>query len=157
MGKVRCRAMIVAGTLLTCWTCASALNPSLDISQYAHTAWKNRDGFTRGSISALAQTPDGYLWLGTEFGLVRFDGVKATPWQPPSGAQLPSNGIFHLLVARDGTLWIGTDKGLASWKNHKLKTYPELDQPIISMLQDRDGAIWIGGGQLPTGAKVCVV
>ena len=93
MGKVRCRAMIVACILLTCCTCASALDPSLDISQYAHTAWKSRDGFTRGAIQALAQTPDGYLWLGTEFGLVRFDGVKATPWQPPPGPQLPNGSL----------------------------------------------------------------
>ena len=89
MGKVRCRAMIVAGILLACCVCASGLNPSLDISQYAHTAWKARDGFVRGSINDLAQTPDGYLWLGTEFGLVRFDGVKATPWQPPRPSRPP--------------------------------------------------------------------
>jgi ligand-binding sensor domain-containing protein len=45
---------------------AFALNPALDISQYAHTSWKVRDGLVRGLISSMAQTPDGYLWLGTE-------------------------------------------------------------------------------------------
>ena len=74
---------VLAGMLLAWSTCVFALNPALDVSQYAHTSWKIRDGFTRGIIIAIAQTPDGYLWLGTEFGLVRFDGLRALPWQPP--------------------------------------------------------------------------
>src|SRR5215471_11560275 len=100
--------------------CTFALNPDLDISQYAHISWKIRDGFTKGSINTIAQTPDGYLWLGTEFGLVRFDGVRTVPWQPPLDQHLPSNEIVRLRVTRDGTLWIGTVKGLASWKDGKL-------------------------------------
>src|ERR1700760_2998648 len=92
---------------------AFALDPSLDVSQYAHTAWKVREGFAKGAILQIAQTPDGYLWLGTEFGLLRFDGVRAVPWQPPHGEQLPSNYIGSLRVSQDGTLWIGTLKGLA--------------------------------------------
>src|SRR6266581_5766787 len=101
--------------LLTCCSCALALNPALDISQYAHTAWKSRDGFPKGATSSIAQTPDGYLWLGTEFGLVRFDGVRNVPWSPPPGEHLPSNNILKLLVTRDGRLWIGTATGLAGW------------------------------------------
>jgi ligand-binding sensor domain-containing protein len=85
------------------------------VSQYTHTAWKVSDGFTQGAILAIAQTPDGYLWLGTEFGLYRFDGVRAVPWRPPAGQELPSQYIYSLLVARDGSLWIGTDGGAASW------------------------------------------
>src|SRR6478736_3307165 len=100
--------------------CAFALDPALDVSQYAHTAWKIRDGFSKGIIKSIAQTPDGYLWLGTEFGLLRFDGVRAVPWQPPSDQLLPSSDIWGVLGARDGTLWIGTSKGLASWKGAKL-------------------------------------
>src|SRR5271157_3806617 len=99
MGNVRKRAGVVAGFLLAWCACACALDPTLDISQYAHTSWKLRDGFTKGTIGSIAQTPDGYLWLGTEFGLVRFDGVRAVPWQPPAGQQLPSNYIRGLLVA----------------------------------------------------------
>ena len=97
--------------LLVCWRSAFALNPSLDINQYAHTAWTVRDGFFKGIINAIAQTPDGYLWLGTDFGLLHFDGVRSVPWQPPSGEQLPSELITSLLAARDGRLWIGTMKG----------------------------------------------
>ena len=62
-----------------------ALNPSLEVSQYARTTWRVRNGFSVGAIFAMAQTPDGYLWLGAEFGLFRFDGIRSTPWQPPAG------------------------------------------------------------------------
>lgn len=99
---------ILLGMLLAARPCAFALDPSLDISQYAHKAWRVRDGFVKGTISSIAHTPDGYLWLGTEFGLQRFDGVQPVPWQPPAGQHLPSSSVLGLLAARDGTLWIGT-------------------------------------------------
>jgi signal transduction histidine kinase/ligand-binding sensor domain-containing protein len=135
-------AVVVLSIRLACCSFAFALDPALDISQYAHTAWKVRDGFARGFIYAIAQTPDGYLWLGTEFGLLRFDGVRAVPWRPPNG-QLPSNDIPTLLVTRDGTFWIGTTKGLASWKDGKLTTYSELNgSRIFALLEDRNGTVW---------------
>src|ERR1700749_1065066 len=97
-------SLLLAGMLLAWCPCAMALDAALDVSQYAHTAWKIRDGFTKGVITSIAQTPDGYLWLGTEFGLLRFDGVRAVPWQPPSGERLPGRYIRSLVVARDGAL-----------------------------------------------------
>src|SRR5215469_7718876 len=153
-GRVVAAAMgiVLAGTLLALCPCAKALDPSLDASQYAHTAWKTHDGFAKGYIRGIAQTPDGYLWLGTESGLLRFDGVRPTPWQPPPGQHLPDNFIWSLLAARDGTLWIGTSKGLASWKDRKLTQYPELaGQYIFKILEDSEGTIWAGGGGIPTG------
>src|SRR5246500_5581579 len=100
--------LVLPLAILFACRCAFALDPSLDISQYAHTAWKIRDGSFKGVIEAIAQTPDGYLWLGTEAGLLRFDGVQYVPWQPPAGGQLPSSIITSLLAARDGAPWIGT-------------------------------------------------
>src|SRR5262245_4754330 len=125
-GRHLARGIVLVGMLLAWCPCTFALNPALDISQYAHTSWKIREGFTKGIIDSIAQTPDGYLWLGTEFSLLRFDGVRNVPWQPPSGQRLPSNWITRLLTARDGTLWIGTSKGLVSWKDGKLTQYTEL-------------------------------
>src|SRR5579862_3787432 len=92
------QAILALCALLACCPCASALDPSLDISQYAHTSWTVRDGFFKGQMEAIAQTPDGYLWLGTELGLLRFDGVRAVPWQPPAGARLASSYIRSLLA-----------------------------------------------------------
>ena len=102
---------MLAGLLMAA-PCTFALNPALDVSQYAHTAWKIRDGFVKGSVLSIAQTPDGYLWLGTAFGLSRFDGVRNVPWEPPPNQHLPSSVISRLVAARDGTLWIGTFNGL---------------------------------------------
>ena len=99
----------------------------------------------------MAQTPDGYLWLGTEFGLFRFDGVPVIPWQPPAGQHLP-DAPYSLLVTRDGTLWIGTFAGLVSWNGGKLTSYPELGgQFVTSLLEDREGTVWAGtlGGPAP--------
>jgi len=137
--------------------CAFALNPALDVNQYAHTAWRIRDGFPKGQIIAIAQTSDGYLWLGSEFGLLRFDGVRNVPWQPAGDQHLPSDEIFSLLAARDGTLWIGTYNGLASWRDGKLTQYPELaGQYVFKLLEDREGTVWVGSTGVPIG-KLCTI
>jgi signal transduction histidine kinase len=146
---------VLTGMLLAGHPCALALNPALDVSQYAHTAWKIREGFSKGTIVAIAQTQDGYLWLGTEFGLLRFDGVRYVAWQPPADQGLPSSYIRSLLAARDGTLWIGTAEGLASWKVGHVTRYPELaGQSVGTLLEDHEGTVWAGGHAAPAG-KLC--
>src|SRR5262249_6419740 len=136
--------------------CADALNPSLDVSQYAHTSWKISDGFAKGSIDSIAQTPDGYLWLGTEFGLMRFDGVKNVAWQPPN-QRLPSDHILQLMTSRDGTLWIGTTQGVATWKDGVLMQLPQFAGRVNSVVfEDREGTIWAGSYGMPRGS-LCAV
>src|SRR5262249_1910961 len=153
---MRCRIVFLLIVLLKCCASAFALDPSLDLSQYAHTEWTIRDGFTKGAIHSIAQTPDGYLWLGTESGLLRFDGIRAVPWQPPGNQHLPPGTIRALLVSHDGTLWIGA-RGLASWKNGKLSEYPEFAQLFVyTLLEDHDGKIWVASGGIPFG-KLCAV
>jgi signal transduction histidine kinase/ligand-binding sensor domain-containing protein len=144
------------GALLLC-SCAFALDPALDVSQYAHTSWKIREGFSKGIILSIAQTPDGYLWLGTEFGLLRFDGVRNVPWQPPADQPLPSRYITSLLATREGTLWIGTRKGLASWRGGKLTRYPELaGLAVYRLVGDQEGTVWAGAWGTPTG-RLCAI
>ena len=150
------RVLLLACAALVCGQTAFALDPSLDISQYAHTAWTVRDGFSLGNIYAMAQTPDGYLWLGTEFGLFRFDGIRTIPWQPPAGQQLPDRNINALLVTRDGTLWIGTFGGLVTWSGGKLTRRPELGTQFVSSLfEDREGTVW--AGSLATPGRLCAI
>ena len=154
-------ALITIGTLFLLGALpALALDPSLDISQYGHTAWTARDGFSVGAIFAIAQTPDGYLWLGSEFGLYRFDGLHAVTWQPPAGQQLP-NKPYSLLVTRDGTLWIGTFAGLVSWNGRELTRYPEVGENFVtSLLEDREGTVWAGilDGRLGSSAgRLCAI
>jgi signal transduction histidine kinase/ligand-binding sensor domain-containing protein len=151
------RVLVALGLLVIFCPNALALDPSLDISQYAHTAWNSREGLFNGGVQTIAQTPDGYLWLGTAFGLLRFDGNRSVPWQPPNGAMLPSSDIVSLAAARDGTLWIGTFRGLASWKGGKLVQYHELDgQSVYALLEDHEGTVWAGGWTTPTG-RLCEI
>jgi signal transduction histidine kinase/ligand-binding sensor domain-containing protein len=121
-----------------------ALDPPLQIAQYAHTSWTARDGALLGLVFAIAQTPDGYLWVAGSFGLFRFDGLRFVPWQPPKGRSLPDSP-YSLLVSRDGTLWIGTFNGLASWNGTELTRYPQTDSGFVtSLLEDHEGTIWAG-------------
>ena len=134
-----------------------ALDPSLAVSQYAHTAWTVRDGFSLGAVFAMAQTPDGYLWLGNGSGLFHFDGVRFVRWQPPAGEQQPIAGVYSLLCARDGTLWIGTFEGLASWRDGRLTWFHEFDEMFVtSMLEDRNGTVWVGA-LTRDGGRLCTV
>ena len=123
---------------------ALALDSPLQIAQYAHTSWTARDGALLGLIFAIAQTPDGYLWVAGSFGLFRFDGLRFVPWQPPKGQALPGSP-YSLLVSRDGTLWIGTFNGLASWNGTELTRYSQTDSGFVtSLLEDHEGTIWAG-------------
>jgi signal transduction histidine kinase/ligand-binding sensor domain-containing protein len=147
----------LAATMLGWSPAVLALNPSLDLSQYSHASWRVRDGVLKDAVSAIAQTRDGYLWLGTQFGVIRFDGVRYQAWQPPTGQHLPSNYIRSLLGARDGSLWIGTELGLARWKNGMLRLYPELAERAVGvLLEDRGGTVWAGTRQ-PRPGLLCAV
>lgn len=157
MGKAHTRALVLLISVLTFCAHAYALDPSLELSQYAHTAWTIREGFFQGNIYSIAQGQDGYLWLGTEFGLLRFDGNRSIPWQPPAGQNLPGSGITSLLASTDGTLWIGTYAGLVSWNGAKLTRYPELDNQLVAaLLQDHEGTVWAGSLGTPSG-RLCAI
>ncbi|MBV9264797.1 MAG: hypothetical protein JO061_01375, partial [Acidobacteriaceae bacterium] len=155
---MRNRFLLVAALFLELGTSAYALNPSLDISQYGHNSWTISDGFCRGSVHAIAQTQDGYLWLGSEFGLVRFDGVRCVPWPQQGLEQLPNTYIRSLLAARDGNLWIGTPGGLATWKDGKVSERPGFaGQEVGALLEDRDGTIWAGTGFQTVVGRLCAI
>jgi ligand-binding sensor domain-containing protein len=150
--------LIAAVIVLTCGAYAFALNPGLDISQYAHTAWSVNRGFAKGRIRSVTQSVDGYLWLATEFGVLRFDGVRTINWEPPSREALPSTDIRSLRWARDGTFWIGTYRGLVSWNGRTLTRYPELDGQVIeAVLEDREGTLWVVAGWTLSESSLCRV
>jgi signal transduction histidine kinase/streptogramin lyase len=152
------RALAAACVIASGPVDALALDTSLDVSQYAHTAWRIREGFATGLLTSIAQTPDGYLWIGGENGLTRFDGLRNVPWRPHSGEALP--GAVRLLTAgRDGTLWIGTSEGLASLKDGRLTTYPRLaGQFINGLVEDREGTLWVGASNRANGTPtICQI
>ena len=142
--RARVGRWVLAASLLVGAGAAHALDASLDINQYGHPAWRVREGFAKGPINTVVQTPDGYLWLGTPLGLLRFDGMRAVEWKPPSGATLPDRRIRVLAVGRDGRLWIGTLNGLASWDGRTLAVYPRFDGTFINgIAEDDEGTVWV--------------
>ncbi len=79
---------------------------------YLIDTWETEDGLPENSATAMVQTPDGYLWFGTFKGLVRFDGVKFTVFNPANTPGLPSAAIVNLHLDRAGRMWVSTDRGL---------------------------------------------
>jgi signal transduction histidine kinase/ligand-binding sensor domain-containing protein len=137
---------------------AWAVDPGRRISQQAHTAWRIQDGLFSSGPRTVVQTNDGYLWVGTDAGLLRFDGVRFVPWSPGNGQRLPSSQIYTLLAATDGSLWIATVAGLSRWKNQTLTNFPAGPGGVASILEDSKGSIWFGQANPPAGSgSLCQV
>src|SRR6266581_6168827 len=85
---------------------ARALDPNRQTSQYVRQQWSTRGGLLEGAVHAIAQTPDGYLWIGTEKGLVRFDGLNFSLLQPSDSGIFPAGPILSLAVDGEGNLWV---------------------------------------------------
>src|SRR5260370_27846692 len=87
---------------------AFALDPSLQPSQYVLDNWQIPEGLPQTSVQAIARTPDGYLWVGTQEGLARFDGVRFTPFDSNNESAFSDNYISALFVDRAARMWIVT-------------------------------------------------
>jgi signal transduction histidine kinase/ligand-binding sensor domain-containing protein len=129
----------------------AALDPARPIAQYGHTAWRIQDGSV-DAAGEITQTADGYLWLGTSNGFLRFDGVKFVRYNPP-GLNLPTRGFTFLLGSRDGSLWIGTTSGLRRLKDGRLQNYtgPNETSGISTIIEDDEGAVWVTRYRVPPG------
>lgn len=105
------------------------------------------NGLPQNTVQALAQTRDGYVWLGTEAGLVRFDGVAFQVFDRTSSPALPSGDIRCLLATRDGTLWVGTSAGLARWSAGAVTVFSTRDglpdNGVLGLEETKDGTLWV--------------
>jgi signal transduction histidine kinase/ligand-binding sensor domain-containing protein/DNA-binding response OmpR family regulator len=143
---VRVSALLLSVTL--CGGVAFGLDPHKAITQYAHHFWTSQDGLPHNSVRAMAQTTDGYMWLGTHAGLARFDGVRFTVFNRSNTEGLNVDLVLALAAARDGSLWIGGRDGFfGRYKDGKFvpyslgETIP--DNNIRDILEDRQGNVWI--------------
>ncbi|HEY8550018.1 MAG TPA: two-component regulator propeller domain-containing protein [Vicinamibacterales bacterium] len=128
-----------------------ALDPEKAITQYVHDSWQAGQGLRQNAVRAIAQTPEGYLWLATQAGLVRFDGVTFTLFSPLSEPALKASIVLALAVDPQGTLWAGTDGGgLVAFRQGRFVSYTMADglsQDFVwSVTAARDGTIWAGTG-----------
>jgi signal transduction histidine kinase/ligand-binding sensor domain-containing protein len=146
---------------------ALALDNRKDLSSYGRQTWQTESGLPQNTIHAIVQTRDGYLWLGTEGGAVRFDGLKFVVYDTQNTPKLRSNNIRSLLEDHEGALWIGTAEGLIRFKDsefstltagQKLPVLPDSNigpvvpdglkgrlpsKRITATYQDREGSIWV--------------
>lgn len=128
---------------------AQTISPGQILGRYQQFIWQDRDGLPANGVGAIAQTPDGYLWLGTSEGVVRFDGVRFTTFDRTTTPEIGNNNIHSLLVDRSGALWIGSHAGgvtrYQAGRFTSLSTTDGLsDTRAYSIFQDSLGGIWIG-------------
>lgn len=113
--------------------------------QYSITAWGHKDGLPSTFVYALAQTDDGFLWLGTADGLVRFDGVQFASWRSIQPNEAPLGQVGALCVSGHGGLWLGTSAGtLGRLRNDRLQA-TSLHSAVESIEEARDGSLWVAG------------
>ena len=126
------------------------LDPTKALTQYVHRSWASDDGLPQNSVLALEQTRDGYLWLGTQEGLVRFDGVRFTIFDKHTvGAFTGSHTVKALLEDRHGALWIGTrGGGLLHYAGGRFAAVGAEEglagADIEALFEDDRGVLWIG-------------
>ena len=128
---------------------ARALDPRKSLTQYSRTIWTQERGLPQDTIRAITQTRDGYLWLGTDEGLARFDGYEFAVFNKSNG-DLPDNTITALAAGSDGSLWIGTPSGLTQYRGGHFRTLTEKqglpDDAITALHEDAEGALWVVAG-----------
>jgi ligand-binding sensor domain-containing protein/signal transduction histidine kinase len=139
---------LVAVLLVMVYGHAFALDPSRQLSQYVLDNWQTREGLPQTSAQALARTPDGYLWVGTQEGLARFDGVRFTVFAGNNEPAIPNRNIRILLADRTGRLWIGTAAGIAVLENGRFKRFdrvPALEHASVrAIAEGKGGRFWVG-------------
>jgi signal transduction histidine kinase/ligand-binding sensor domain-containing protein len=156
---VAAQLVTLAFVFLLCGTTARALDSRIHVSQYGHSVWRVGDGVLSATPMAIAQSRDGYIWIGTETGLLRFDGVSFTEWSSPFSNDLSGREIYTLMAASDGTLWIATDTQLAFWRNGKLTMVaaPGGIGRINEMLEDKEHRIWFAASRRTDKKPLCQV
>lgn len=139
---------------------AHGLDHAKAISQYIQTTWNSEAGLPQNSVHSIAQTRDSFVWLGTEEGLARFDGVQFKVYNTRNGHGMLSDYIQSLAASRDGSLWVGTDSGLNHFVPSSGATRSNLaNDPFFSsftskdglagdwvrvLYEDNDGILWVG-------------
>src|SRR5204863_338898 len=116
---------------------------------YASHTWQREDGLPRDSVQALVQTRDGYLWMGTQSGVARFDGMHFTIFDEKNTPAAKNFSVTALRETKDGSLWIGTfNGGLLRFHENAFTLFTITnglaDNTVRCLFETRDGALWIG-------------
>ncbi|NDK38799.1 hypothetical protein DT603_08100 [Pseudoxanthomonas gei] len=135
--------LCLAGTIQP----ASALDPRKALTQYVHTVWRTDDGLPQNSVTKILQTRDGFLWVGTQAGLARFDGVRFTTFDHTNTPVFRDDFISDLVEDRHGTLWIATwSDGAFTYRDGRFARVAGIgSRSGMRLAVAADDSIWIGG------------
>jgi len=141
-----CRSVVLLLFVVTVDS-VRALDPNKTLNEFGVQVWLTENGLPQNTVQAITQTRDGYLWVGTQDGLARFNGVGFVIFDKENTPQFKSNDIQVLLEDRSGALWIGTSYGLIRLRNGSFDTFTTAeglpDNAIASLAATADGGIWI--------------
>ncbi len=139
---------VAVALLLLAGTRIHALDPNRSLNQFGHQVWLTENGLPQNTVQAIIQTRDGYLWIGTQEGLARFDGLNFTVFDKKSTPAFKSNDIRFLQEDRQGRLWISTSYGLVCRHNGQFTSFTESeglpDNSVGPVVEDTYGNVWIG-------------
>lgn len=149
-------ALCALWTLLLATGASAAEAPTL-LSGYDRTSWTQKDGLASPLIWSVAQDNIGDLWLGTDAGALRFDGVRFVPWDTLAPVPNPSSSVRSLCVSRDGTIWFGVGEpgGIVALRNGVARSYGTRDglpEGVgVGLAETADGTLWAGIGNIRGG------
>src|ERR1700722_10664822 len=135
---------LVVLMIVICCRCPSSLGQTPASVQVGHDSWTFKDGAPE-DVTCLAQTNDGFLWLGGPNGLFRFDGTRFEPFSSAFGDRLLSTNLYSLFAPPSGGLWIGyTFGGFSFLDKGRVTNYASGIGSVYGFAQDRDGIVWAG-------------
>jgi signal transduction histidine kinase/ligand-binding sensor domain-containing protein len=137
---------LAAGLLGTCAAAGWGVVPSTPLSNYGRQTWVMENGLPQNTVQALLQTKSGFVWLGTEVGLIRFDGTSFATFDKSSTPALPGNDVRCMAETKSGALWIGTSEGLARWQDGKIVVFTTANglaaNGIRALVEDNHEELW---------------
>lgn len=144
----QCYALLLTALIGFLWSLpVFAVDPDKAFHHYVRSAWSIQAGLPQISVQAISQDPKGYIWVGTQSGLARFDGIRFTTYNPETEPALPGAWIRSLLTDSKGRLWIGTYKGIAVYEAGRFRTVPIADVKsfptidVFAMVESADGGL----------------
>jgi signal transduction histidine kinase/ligand-binding sensor domain-containing protein len=151
---------LTAGVLGVFATAAWGLVPSTPLANYGRQSWVMENGLPQNTVQAVLQTKSGFVWLGTEVGLIRFDGNSFETFDKNSSPPFPGNDVRCLMETKAGVLWIGTSEGLVRWQDGKIALLTMANglpaNGIRGLVEDNNEELWVwtdGGLSVLAGDK----
>ena len=142
------RALLLISAILSAQQATYGLDRARSLDQFSYQTWQTGSGLPQNTVHSILQGQDGYLWLATEGGLVRFDGYQFAVFDSRNSPAIKSDNIRSLLEDEEGAIWIATGEGLCKRKREQFETVATAGSNFLTLQKSRGGKIW---GVMPGG------